>query len=36
MDSLPLPKEARIYNGEKTVCLTSGAGKGQPAVKERN
>jgi len=30
-----LTKEARIYNGEKTICLTSGAGKtGQPFVKE--
>ena len=28
-------KEARIYNGEKTIFLTSGAGKtGQPLVKE--
>ena len=28
-------QEARIYNGEKTVSLTSGAGKtGQPLVKE--
>ena len=28
-------KEARIYNGEKTITLTSGAGKtGQPLVKE--
>ena len=28
-------KEARIYNGEKTISLTSGAGKtGQPLVKE--
>ena len=25
---------SRIYNGEKTICLTSGAGKGQPPVKE--
>jgi len=24
---LTLAKEARIYNGEKTICLTSGAGK---------
>ena len=30
-------QEARIYNGEKTVSLTSGAGKtGQPLVKEWN
>ena len=35
MDTLSLTKEARIYNGEKTVSLTSGAGKtGQPLVKE--
>ena len=35
MDNLSLTKEARIYNGEKTVSLTSGAGKtGQPFVKE--
>ena len=28
-------KEPRIYNGEKTIFLTSGAGKtGQPLVKE--
>ena len=28
-------KEVRIYNGEKTIFLTSGAGKtGQPLVKE--
>ena len=32
---LSLTKEARIYNGEKTISLTSGAGKtGQPFVKE--
>ena len=31
----PLTKEARIYNGENTISLTSGAGKtGQPLVKE--
>ena len=30
-------KGARIYNGLKTISLTSGAGKtGQPLVKERN
>ena len=30
-----LTKEARLYNGEKTIYLTSGAGKaGQPLVKE--
>ena len=35
MDILALTKEARIYNGEKTTSLTSGAGKtGQPPVKE--
>ena len=35
MDTLPLIKEARTYNGEKTISLTSGAGKtGQPPVKE--
>ena len=34
---LILTKEARIYNGLKTITLTSGAGKtGQPLVKERN
>ena len=34
-DPLSLTKEARIYNGEKTISLTSGAGKtGQPLVKE--
>ena len=32
---LSLTKEARIYNGVKTISLTSGAGKtGQPLVKE--
>ena len=35
MDTLPLTKEARIYNGKKTISLTSGAGEtGQPPVKE--
>ena len=35
MDMLSLTKEARIYNGLKTISLTSGAGKsGQPLVKE--
>ena len=35
MDNLFLTKEARIYSGEKTISLTSGAGKsGQPLVKE--
>ena len=34
MDTLSLTKEARIYNGEKTMSLTSGAGKtGQSLVK---
>ena len=33
--TLSLTKEARIYNGEKTISLTGGAGKtGQPLVKE--
>ena len=35
MDTLSLTKEARLYNGLKTISLTSGAGKtGQPLVKE--
>ena len=35
MDTLSLPKEARTYNEEKTISLTSGAGKtAQPPVKE--
>ena len=35
MDSLSLTKEARIYNGEKTIFSKSGAGKtGQPLAKE--
>ena len=35
MDTLASTKEARVYNGEKTISLTSGAGKaGQPLVKE--
>ena len=35
MDTLSLTKEARIYNGLKTISLTSGAGKsGQSLVKE--
>ena len=34
-DILSLTKEARIYNGKKTISLTSGAGKtGQPLAKE--
>ena len=33
--TLSLTKEARIYNGEKIISLTSGAGKtGQPLAKE--
>ena len=35
MDTLSLIKEARIYDGEKTISLTSGPEKtGQPLVKE--
>ena len=35
MDTLSSTKEARIYNGEKTIYLTSGAGKtGQLLIKE--
>ena len=35
MDTLSLTKEARIYNGEKIISLTSGAGKtGQALVIE--
>ena len=35
MDTLSFTKEAKIYNGGKTISLTSGAGKtGQPLVKE--
>ena len=35
MDILFLTKEARTYSGEKTISLTSVAGKtGQPLVKE--
>ena len=34
MDTLSLTKQARIYQGENTISLTSGAGKtGQPLVK---
>ena len=34
-DTLSLTKEARIHNGEKTISLTSGAGKtGQALGKE--
>jgi len=37
MDTLSSTKERRINNGEKTISLTSCAGKtGQPLVKERN
>ena len=36
MDTLSLTKEARIYNGEKTISLTSGAGKtDQPLIKRK-
>ena len=35
MGTLSLTKEAKTYNGEKKVSLTSGVGKtGQPPVKE--
>ena len=35
MDTLSLTKEAKLYNGEKTISLASGAGKAsQPHVKE--
>ena len=35
MENLSLTKEAKIYNGEKTISLTSGAGKtSQSLVKE--
>ena len=35
MDTLSLTKEEKIFSGEKTISLTSGAGKsGQPLVKE--
>ena len=34
MDTLSLTKEARMYNGLKTISLTSGTGKtGHPLVK---
>ena len=37
MDTLSSTNEAKIYNGLKTISLTSGAGKtGQPLVKEWN
>ena len=36
MDTLYLTKEARIYNGEKTISLTNGAGEtGQPLLKDK-
>ena len=36
MDTLSLTKKARIYSGEKTISLTSGAGKtGQPLTSKR-
>ena len=32
---ISLTKQAKIYNGKKTISLTNGAGKaGQPLVKE--
>ena len=35
MDTLSLTEGAKIYNREKTVSLTSGAGKtSQPPIKE--
>ena len=35
MDTSSSTNEARIYNGEKTISLTSGTGKtGQPLVNE--
>ena len=35
MDTLSLTKEAKIYNEEKTISVTSGAGKtGLPHVEE--
>ena len=37
MNTSSLTKKARIYNGEKTISVTSGAGKtGQSLVKEQN
>jgi len=36
MDTLSLTKEATTYTGQKTISLTSGAGKtGQPLVKKK-
>ena len=35
MDTLSLTKKVKIYSGEKTISLTSGAGKtGQPLAEE--
>ena len=35
MDTLYLTKDLRIYNGEKTISLTNGAGEtGQPSIEE--
>ena len=35
MNVLSLTKEARVYNGEKTISVTNDAGKtGQPLVKD--
>ena len=34
MDTLSLTKEAKIYNGEKTIFLTSAGKAGRPPVKE--
>ena len=36
MDTLSLTNEAKIYNGEKIISLTSGAGKTGQHVKECN
>ena len=37
MDTLSLTKEAKIYHAEKTISLTSGAGKtGLPLAKNEN
>ena len=37
MDTLSLTKEAKIYNGEKAISLTTCSGKtGQPPVKQWN
>ena len=35
IDTLSLAEEAKVYNGKKTISLTTGAGNtGQPCVKE--